>query len=319
MKRIITLVALIGLIVAAYAQTNTLVTLDHNGEQTFFDNVNGLSDAITAAVDGDKIYLSSGNFGGPNTITIDKAVSIIGNGYDTHILPEIEFNFKEDKTYASPAFEGVFLEKLSHPNTGNLHAYITLRACKVRNFDATYFKSITIDRCYIGEYNNTNNGSECKQVNIMNSKIKSFKGHRTEIVDNCNLGEIPTSGCHPNSLSSSIVNKVFLSSSYNVIMVNCLIGTNTFVTSTHPNDTGDLILDNCYRKNANVLDENLECTLDLIQNGYLGTDGTQVGVYGGEWMPYTETPTLPTVDKSASSVTYDAENNQLKVNIKIME
>ena len=316
MKRIITLVALIGLIVAAYAQTNTLVTLDHNGEQTFFDNVNGLSDAITAAVDGDKIYLSSGIFVSPSKITMDKAVSIIGNGYDTHILPEIEFNFTEDKTYAAPAFEGVFLEKLSNSkNTIYTHAEITLRTCKIRNFDAFYFKSITIDRCYIGVFDNYGSKT-CEQVNIMNSKIESFKGDNAEIVGNCNIGEITASNYNPKSLSSSIVNSAYLESSRDVVMVNCLIGKNTYT-----GNTGKLILDNCYRleADAEVLDGNLECTIDLVQKGYLGTDGTQVGVYGGEWMPYTTVPTLPTVDKSASSVTYDAENNQLKVNIKIME
>lgn len=316
MKRIISLIALIGLIVSAYAQTNTLVTLDHNGEQTFFDNVNGLSDAIKAAVDGDKIYLSSGNFVSPSKITMDKAVSIIGNGYDTHILPEIEFNFTEDKTYAAPAFEGVFLEKLSNiGNVNYIHAEITLRACKIRSFVAHHFKTITIDRCYIGVFDNQDNYS-CDQVNIMNSKIESFEGDNVEKMDNCNIGKITTSNYNPKSLSSSIVNSAYLESSRDVFMVNCLIGKNTYT-----GDTGKLILDNCYRleADAEVLDRNLECTIDLVQKGYLGTDGTQVGVYGGEWMPYTTVPTLPTVDKSASSVTYDAENNQLKVNIKIME
>lgn len=316
MKRIITLIALIGLIVSAYAQTSTLVTLDHDGEMTMFDNVNGLADAIAAAVDGDKIYLSSGNFGGPNTIKVDKAVSIIGNGYDTHILPEIEFYFQADKTYASPAFEGVFLEKLYYYSSSDyIHAEITLRACKIRNFDARYFKSITIDRCYIGVFDNYT-GKSCEQVNIMNSKIESFKGCNAEIVGNCNIGEITADYYIPKSLSSSIVNSAYLESSGDVFMVNCLIGKNT-----HTGSSGQLILDNCYRleADAEVLDGNLECTIDLVQKGYLGTDGTQVGVYGGEWMPYTTVPTLPTVDKSASSVTYDAENNQLKVNIKIME
>lgn len=313
MKRIISLIALIGLIVSAYAQTNTLVTLDHNGEQTFFDNVNGLSDAIKAAVDGDKIYLSSGNFVSPSKITMDKAVSIIGNGYDTHILPEIEFNLQADKTYASPAFEGVFLEKLS--NFGDTNSEITLRACKIRSFVARHFKAITIDRCYIGVFDNQYNYS-CDQVNIMNSKIESFEGYNVEKMDNCNIGEITAGYYYPKSLSSSIVNSAYLESSGDVFMVNCLIGKNTYTGSS-----GQLILDNCYRleADAEVLDGNLECTIDLVQKGYLGTDGTQVGVYGGEWMPYTTVPTLPTVDKSASSVTYDAENNQLKVNIKIME
>ena len=64
------------------------------------------------------------------------------------------------------------------------------------------------------------------------------------------------------------------------------------------------------------MDDNLECTLDLVSLGYLDENGTQVGVYGGDF-PFSETPSVPTVDSAKSSVVYDSEANQLKVTISV--
>lgn len=315
MRRIITLIALLGMIVSATAQTNELVTLDHEGELTFYDGVYPLIDALKAAADGDKIYLSSGNFGGPNSITIDKAVSIIGNGYDSRILPSVIIRFDVPKTYTSPAFDGVHLASLQAVQTDSVRPSIEIRTCKIDELNVQQFGSVKVDRCYLGYYHLSS--SLCHDVMIKNSKIDRFCGWQVEIVDNCNIKLISSQSDLPYCISSSIINSACLCADVTVIMQNCLIGKNNYAYSS----IGQLLLENCYRleTDGDVLDDNLDCSLDLVTNGYLGTDGTQVGIYGGEWLPYTENPTTPTVDKAASSVTYDAENNQLKVNVKILE
>lgn len=317
MRRIITLIALLGMFVSATAQTNELVTLDHEGELTFYDGIYPLTRALEAAADGDKIYLSSGNFVGPNSITIDKAVSIIGNGYDSRIIPSVNIKFSVPKTYTSPAFEGVHLTSLVAEQTDSVSPSIEIRTCKIDELRVMKFRSVKVDRCYIGYYYNSDLYI-CNDVMIKNSKINGFSGFRVEIVDNCNIEFIKAGKAYPYCISSSIINSSFLHCGYAVTMQNCLIGRKDTFETLEPNK---LLLENCYilETDGDVLDDNLDCSLDLVTNGYLGTDGTQVGIYGGEWLPYTENPTTPTVDKAASSVTYDAENNQLKVNVKILE
>lgn len=320
MRRIITFIAVIVLFLTASAQINSLAVLDHEGELTYFDNVNSLQDALSAAADGDKIYLSSGVFGGSNSITIDKAVSIIGCGYDSHIVPTIEINAKTP--YSSPAFVGVQLEYLS-ANSGGIpdSVKVEISTCKIKKINAYYFKQLHVDRCYINDFENHTSNSmySCKEVVIKNSKIGCFRGIQKEIVQNCNIRKIEEFDTHgyysPNVLTSSIVNESYeYGSTNNTLMEYCLIGKNCYSGSS-----GTLIVENCYRleTEGEVLDDNLECTVDLVANKYLGPDGTPVGIYGGNWLPYKETPSLPAVDNSASSVTYDSESKKLKVSIKI--
>lgn len=80
--------------------------------------------------------------------------------------------------------------------------------------------------------------------------------------------------------------------------------------------------ENCYDKPGTVnslLDDNMDVVegLDLQASGFLGADGTVVGVYGGQWFPYSETPSMPTVDSSKSTVDFDQDTNTLKVKITV--
>lgn len=311
MKRIFTLLALIGLFISASAQTRTLVTLSHDGELTFFDKISALEDALVAAVDGDKIYLSSGKFGArSSSITINKKVSIVGNGYDSHILPDIMLQSEVSNLvkYIAPAFEGVRIERLSHATGGGEIDPIEIKACKIAYFNSNGFSNLLIDRCFIDEFVGNNN----KNIHIVNSKIKDFKGYHCEILENCNIGRIGN-GQYPAYAISCIINEAYLNND-NAKYENCMIWRNTYSSKN-----GDLR--NCYFLSAEdtepALDDNLEAYYSL--EGYLGTDGTQVGIYGGEWYPFSTIPTVPTVNAAASSVTYDPENNQLKVSITVAE
>ncbi len=323
MRRIITFIAVIVLFIMASAQTNSIAMLDHDGELTTFDNVNSLEAALSAAVDGDKIYLSSGFFGGTSGITINKAVSIIGCGYDSRIVPSITVSVTSP--YSSPAFVGVQLGELTAGNIAD-SVKVEISTCKIKTLNAYTFEKLHLDRCYINTYDNYQSPSYCREVVIKNSKISFFEGYNKEIVQNCNIAEISTNlsngRCNPQVMYASIVKEAYVyCGSANCIMQYCLIGKDMNSNGS----SGLLTVENCYRlkaeteTQADVLDENLECKIDLEENKFLGPDGTPVGIYGGDWLPYTENPSLPAVDNSASSVTYDSESNQLKVSIKIKE
>ena len=53
---------------------------------------------------------------------------------------------------------------------------------------------------------------------------------------------------------------------------------------------------------------------DLEDKGYIGTDGTVVGIEGGS-APFTLEPSVPKVTNS--TVAYDAANKLLKVNLTV--
>lgn len=65
----------------SYTTAQKSVALHSNGTTTIFGGNSPLTDAYTAAVTGDTLYVSGGNFVAPETI--DKGLVIIGAGFDT--------------------------------------------------------------------------------------------------------------------------------------------------------------------------------------------------------------------------------------------
>lgn len=323
MKRIFLLIALVGMMaVGVSAQSRSLATLSHDGELTFFDKLSCFEDALEAAQPGDIIYLSSGTFGTDisKTIDIKKPIRIIGNGYDSHIVSNLRL-YRESVdtltwTYSSsaPFCDGVRLETLSFysgPSSGFDQVEITASRIKELRNTTSYAKNLIVDRCLIEEYQ-SNSGSD-KNTEFRNSKIKVLDARENEMAVNCNIDSIYIK---PGFIKSSIIRTINFSGNTKSRLENCLVGNNEDDSHAYI----DLV--NCYDltgTDTKVLDENMEAVVDLQQNGYFGTDGTVVGIYGGDWLPYSESPTVPAVKASASSVKYDPEKNQLDVNITVAE
>lgn len=306
MKRIPTLIAsLLLFILGATAQTRPLVTLSHEGQLTFFDKVSAFEDAVAAAVDGDVIYLSEGKFGASQqSLTIsNKKISIIGCGYNSHIIPDINIEFSDSATLTAPLFDGVRLENLSFNSA--LIDQVEIKKCKINEVSVGWTNNTTLDRCNIGTFV----GQDNKNIKIYNCKISRLQSTRCEIVENCNINAIYDYS--PFYITNSIIEQ-FTSTPESGIYENCLIGNKAGMGS---ND-----LRNCYDMsstgNTDVLDDNLECTIEDM-SPYVGVDGTVVGVYGGQWFPYSETPSVPTVDSANSSVEYDKDTNKLNVTITV--
>lgn len=326
MKRFITLIVAICAIFSAMAQ-NQLATLSHEGELTFFTSLSAFEDALKAAVDGDIIYLSEGNFtSAKTTIEINKRISIVGCGYGSHIVSDlkVDMGYNSYVEGQSVSFDGVKLEKLDFMSSANSIANV--REVRITNSwirklarAGNAGNYLSIDRCYIDiadfyNYSNTN-------ILVKNSKLyKISTSGGTSYVSinliNCNVG---ISDVAPKSFISSILYKsATISSGIEVLSgtSNCI-----FINSLFPNTTitGDAVTENCYydaNSDNSFFDDNMDCTLDLTEKGYLGQDGTVIGVYGGDF-PFSEYPSVPSVDSANSSVTYDAENNKLNVTIKV--
>ena len=102
MKKITLILALmLSVSVATFASTAKCL-LHHNGNVTLYDASN-LNDALTAAVNGDTIYLSEGNFDG---FTITKKITVRGSGQMTRIGGDIIVDIPDAPTLTSALLEG---------------------------------------------------------------------------------------------------------------------------------------------------------------------------------------------------------------------
>ncbi len=319
MKRILAVIAVISLFVCAVAQLaeKQVVTLSHEGDLSFFTSATALEEALNQAQHGDTIYLSEGVFtSSSSTLTIDKRVSIIGCGYKSYILTPLSVSLpgSDSELIELTLFEGVRINKIniSRPNITptNLRTTFTKTWIETLHYLFGIGSKIIIDRCRIDESSFPYAANI--EVYIQNSKIGDVKSRTTNgdfsdvQIANCNIGNTVF---FPRIAYSSIFDKFTVSSSSSVLY-NCLI------RRSLESRYGQLV--DCYYLDLEegLLDDDLEATVDLVEAGYLGQDGTQVGIYGGDF-PYSVYPNLPTVDSENSSVEYDAENNKLNVTITV--
>ncbi|MDE6562014.1 MAG: hypothetical protein K2K75_11590 [Muribaculaceae bacterium] len=323
MKRFLTMIVAVCAIFAASAQ-RPLVTLSHDGTLSFFSNLSAFEDAISAATDGDIIYLSEGQFTtAADTVKINKRLSIQGCGYKSRVMCHLKIDMRNntaDEIY-HPLFDGVRLRSL-------LFAADTLNRIKTHNAEIrkSYIEKIDyigyaaenviLDRCWIKHFDA--DGASGSNVTLQNSKIEEVPEgvqdyclHMAYVtVINCNFGRI---NYLPKVTISSILGYASTVNGYRAYGSPALYNTLTY--QTLPSGT---ISDGCYISQSFSLDDNCEVDESTLKtNNWLGQDGTVVGVYGGEF-PFTENPSVPTVDSANSSVEYDTESNKLNVTITVL-
>lgn len=313
MKRFFILIVAVCAFLAASAQ-HPMVTLSHDGELSFFSNLTAFNAAVDSAQNGDVLYLSEGEFvieGG--ALTLKKRLSIVGNGYGSHLLGDITINMSSNENgyMDAPLFDGVRLDKLSFDNSPSSKRNLKeseIRRCWIRELvnGAYAGDDVTYDKCY-----------------IENAK---FSGTGSVLVKNSKVGNV-TYAYNTTAINSHIYNLSY----YPLTTISCIIHTgnqpsvngssctiiNSLLDFTPP--SSGVYTHDCYiysDETQPLLDEKLDCPLNLTELGYLGQDDTVVGIYGGE-DPFSENPSVPSVDTANSSVEYDAEGNKLKVSITV--
>ena len=330
MKRLLTLMAVVfGLVFVAAAQ-RPLVTLSHNGELSFFSNLSALQSALDSAQNGDIIYLSEGQFtSNSGDITIQKRVSIIGCGYKSHIIANLTVTMRgnPDSYMDAPLFDGVRMEKLSFEANTTDESKINLqeveiRKCRIRELvnGGHAGNDFRLDRCLIESADFS--GARFNNTYVSNCKIRKMVDGSTGYIQISNCTIESTHTC-PRVVMNSIIAGT-TATNYGGAMATTG-GTSTIYNSLFPstelvNNNSSFVVDNCYFEDpeGGLLDDDLNCNINLTLKGYLGDDGTIVGADGGEF-PFSLTPSVPTVDSDNSSVEYDADANKLKVTITVME
>ena len=320
-KYLLMAVCLIMMSMTASAISINKALLDHNGTVTLYD---GLQEAINASADGDVIYLTLGTFKGP--FTVSKKITIRGTGETSIIDGDVSISIP-----GSPKLTSPLLEALAVSGTVSINSEVNemiLRKSKIGNFTiGANIDGAVLDRCYIT--NSLTLSSYIKGMTVVNTKlyhVKALSGstQNTTFV-NCNFYQL-----HTNYFSGTIINSIIQGRHHdynggNGYTLNSTVILNSLInlyTSDGYNSLFSIgsssVAQGCYKVNENnVVTSECECKYDtstLQSKSYLGTDGTVVGIYGGD-TPFTLEPSVPKV--TSSSLDLDMEKKELNVKLTV--
>lgn len=304
--------------ISAFSQTEDTKVILQNGTNTTIYNGSEITTAIGAAKKGDILYLSEGTY---DKFTIDKEILVRGVGENTYINGDVTIAITNNPTLTQAVLEGVNV-------SGNINITQPATNLIIRNTKVTDVKvngALTnglIDRCWItGTFNMSDYTNDTM---VKNSKVFLISAgsltyntctflncniaHRVNettaaVFTNCIIGGYGDYHYHNNQLYyglGTMESSVFTNTLFNIS--NGSIGTSSTQT-------------NCYCEDYyhGVCDEGtLESRVDLSE--YRGTDGTEVGVYGGT-TPFTLDPQVPKVTESTFTV--DTSTNKLTVKLKV--
>lgn len=304
-KFILILITIITICINANADSGAKCLLHHKGSVQFFDG-DKIAAAIKAATDGDTLFLSEGTYPG---FTINKKITVRGAGQESKIAGEVKINISNN-----PILTQTILEWINLVESNNITIETPMKKLKIKqctfytlNANASNIENALIDRCHI-------NGSiyGFKSATIVNSKIyKTDNSNSGQEYLNCNIYMIDcnASGKFTNCIIQGLNIHRYINNSF---FKNCLFGDKDFSFSSSSSAI------NCWYDTSFTIHYNtINCSLgkyELEEKGYIGTDGTVVGIEGGS-SPFTLEPSVPKVTNS--TVAYDAANKLLKVNLTV--
>lgn len=334
-KLFLSLVALTAATMS-FAQSSMLATLSHNGEISTYYGATALRDAYDASQHGDIITLSSGSF---TAVNIDKALTIRGAGmqvdtvaktYPTIIAGNFSINIP-DSIEQRLTMEGLYNNfTITIKGTLKNASFLKDRFKTISpesNF--TRMKNLTFIHCKLSGRLTLPAESSASCVNCYlyqpfcsNSTSSNFEFSNCIIRDadgdmNCITSSTFTNCIIYTSYSSNTQYDRIPSSSSAFYCVGKNSYNNMFANipnTTNTNLTGALnTLFKTYTGSYND-NETFELT-DAAKTQYLGSDRTEVGIYGGS-LPFDPTPTNPQITKCnvASKSTADGK---LSVDIEV--
>lgn len=328
MKRIIiTFIAAIAFAAGAMAeQDNRVVTCQHGSTIRAYYGAFAFRSAIADAANGDIITLTAGEFNGCD---VNKAVTIRGEGWKKTTIKSMGSFYIPQGSEHALYLEGINLDGINsnsfNGNDGSEKVVISkcriyrsgridFSKCTATIMQSIVFASTTL---YAGEYATVTCLNSLLLENLSTSYSASYTPERNGhwYISNCAIY-----GNNVNELRcSTIKNSTFrvacsLEEGTNTSS-HCLVpeGSSGFFNSYYVKPEADPWDENDLAWN-NIFGEWWEITNDNAKATYLGTDGTQVGVYGGTY-PYNTTPDLPTV--KWLDVTESYKNGKLNVQINV--
>lgn len=330
-------------VVQVSAQSSVIATLFHDGDIKTFYGTGALRSAHAAAAHGDVITLSSGSFTATN---ITKAVTLRGAGmeYDsisvtepTIISGDFSIQIASDSTLQNNnlVMEGIYhnaagvitvIGSLNNPQfvkcrlyeimcssigTSGYMYYANFINCVIAY--EVYFNTLgsaTFVNCYLNNLYQQNNQSSHEFQNCV-VRESYFANISNTVFRNCFL--------YATSNTSSYNKLPSTSPAYNCVALSATSSTNIFANQSNTTNTQVSSLSDVFKtwtgsSLANFKAERLELT-DAAKTKYLGSDGTQIGIYGGS-IPFDPRPSNPQITKLnvASKSTADGK---LSVDIEV--
>lgn len=309
-KFILILITIITICINANADSGAKCLLQHKGSVQFFDG-DKIAAAIKAATDGDTLFLSEGLYPG---FTINKKITVRGAGQESKIAGEVKINISNNPTLTQTILEWVNLVESNNITIETPMKKLKIKQCTfyTLNANASNIENALIDRCHI-------NGSidGFKSVNIVNSKIyiAGYVNSGQEYL-NCNIMGIRDN--YVGKYTNCIIQSCYTSSYRYEPIINSFFKNCLFMDNDFSDLSSSSSAINCwYDTSLKITSNTFNCSLgkyELEENGYIGTDGTVVGIEGGS-APFTLEPSVPKVTNS--TVAYDAANKLLKVNLTV--
>lgn len=299
--------------ISAFSQTeDTKVILQSGANTTIYDGTD-ITNAIGAAKKGDILYLSEGTY---DSFTIDKEILVRGVGEKTWIEGDVTISIPNNATLTQAVLEGVNVSgsiKINQPATD-----LIIRNTKVA--DVTVTGALTnglIDRCWItGTFTMNNNTDD---TTVKNSKVYMISAgsltYNKCTFLNCNIADrknVNTAAVFTNCIIGSYYDSGEM---YGLGTMESSVFTNTLFNTYRGSIGSSSSQTNCYFIDDynGACDKNtLESRVDLGE--YRGTDGTQVGVYGGT-TPFTLDPQVAKVTESTFTVDTDAKKLTVKLKV----
>lgn len=333
MKKILFMIACCLMAIAnkAFAQDNYngKVFLQHNGNITSAFGGDEIDKAIAAAVDGDTLFLSKGYF--KNNFKINKSISLIGSGAEagnnSQRSTNIEWNgsapeigAEGDQVLSSVTVEGLFSGcglyvrgKIDNLNVKKCYFYNTL------SIGDSYTKKAIIDRCRIDGFqiNGTIEDATIKNCKISNAYGQGGQSNSSCKFINCNIRQVDTNtkAMFVNSVINQVGNGTDNYLGNNAILVNTLYHNLNGYDPMEKTSQQD-----CWGTTETVISSNngdMDCTMTADQlktAGYLGIDGTVVGIEGGV-NPYSLTIHTPSINSNSANVDLNNKKETINVNV----
>lgn len=296
---------LTAIVLTAGAQSMQVATLSHDGTITSYTSADALRRAYEAAVDGDVITLSSGVF---NSVSFEKRITVRGAGMgvkindtDPYIEPTIIKGYL--KIVADGSTENCFrMEGILCSDEVDFQGLTNSQFSKCKFMSIRYsagyggFTDVTFINCVFEKgsfcYNSSMNFYGC----YLNGTY--FGQNSIFLLTNCIL--VVKDYGNPRDvcvLKNSIVinhrddNWIgYCSQAYNTVCIGDLYNGCDLYNSLQQNNGTVLPKDTQFFKEGTFYQLNDEA------KKYLGSDGTEVGIYGGS-LPFDPTPTNPQIVK----------------------
>jgi len=312
-----------------YAQSIQTATLQKDDGVQVFYGIDALKNAVNAAQDGNAIYLSAGNFNGVSDLS--KSIKIIGAGgfhtdasKNTVINEYIHINRIAESYVDYLELEGFVVRNAFYVGN-NMGDNKMIKIKKIRfenNFvfgtNSGNFLNIEISQCVINGLQWYLGTSQriFRDVLVSNSIITETFGSilntSTAVIANSIIYALNTASNF--SLQNNIIvayqNGHTPNSAYN----NIFTGANNFPSVSNQSGNWENVVfsDLFVNQPENKWDVSYDYYLKNPTN-YIGTDGTQVGIYGGLF-PWNPVPSNPQIIESKVE---PATTNDGKLNFQI--